>query len=662
MSQALNLEDLLFAPHLVDGYKLGHGPMYPEGTRFAYNNLTPRSDKIFRRSVSISKFWDGKVVQFGITGALRELVHLWDKTFFKKPKAQVVERYRRRVENYLGKGRVDIDAMGRLHDIGHLPITVLAIEEGSRVNIGIPLFVVYNSLGEKVDEGNEFYWIVNYLETALSNMTWKSITNATIAYEYKRVLTYAARQTGADEGFVALQGHDFAYRGMSGIEDGMRSNAGHLACFIGTDTVSAIDYVEYLYNANVEKEWVAASVPATEHAVATANILNRLRHKIRAYREEGVAHQSIPFAKLRLECEREFVEELITRKVPKGIVSLVCDSFDFWGVLTKVLPVLKETILSRLPDENGLAKLVVRPDSGDPVEVICGVEVFTQPDAEALMLNERPAKIYFEDTTGKTFLATKLSGQAMRTWEEIDEELTSKGYSAQEFVGMTQLLRARDDVRFPIGSDNLDVVDELRTAYKFLEERGIHSTVIRPGHYRMGYEITERDLDAEEQGAIEVLWHIFGGTTTELGYKLLNERIGLIYGDSITVQRTEEIMRRLAKKGFASTNVVLGIGSYTYQVNSRDTFGMAVKATAINVEGELVELYKDPATGDKLKKSAKGFLVVNKVGDDYVLAQEQPLKPSELATSSGELKPIYMNGEFVVNPTLAGIRERLVVA
>ena len=123
------------------------------------------------------------------------------------------------------------------------------------------------------------------------------------------------------------------------------------------------------------------------------------------------------------------------------------------------------------------------------------------------------------------------------------------------------------------------------------------------------------------KGVIELLWEIFGGTVNEQGYKVLDPHIGAIYGDSITLDRAREICKRLEAKGFASTNVVLGIGSFTYQFNTRDTFGFAMKATYVELEQELPEekwhkgmtkeivgreIFKDPVTDDGTKKSATG--------------------------------------------------------
>ncbi len=127
---------------------------------------------------------------------------------------------------------------------------------------------------------------------------------------------------------------------------------------------------------------------------------------------------------------------------------------------------------------------------------------------------------------------------------------------------------------------------------------------------------------------------MFGGTINSKGYKELDSHIGLIYGDSITIERAKDIFERLEKKGFASSNVVFGVGSFTYQMVSRDTLGMAVKATYAVVDGEGKELFKDPITDNGTKKSARGLLRVEKDGDNYVLHDKQT-EEVEVARWSG---------------------------
>lgn len=126
-------------------------------------------------------------------------------------------------------------------------------------------------------------------------------------------------------------------------------------------------------------------------------------------------------------------------------------------------------------------------------------------------------------------------------------------------------------------------------------------------------------------GAYEVLWKIFGGTINEKGYKVLNPKVGIIYGDSITLERQEEIYKRLEERGFAATNLVPGVGSYTYQYKSRDSLGFAMKATWCQVNGEGREIFKDPKTDDGTKKSLKGLICVQSDGNKYI-AEDQVTK------------------------------------
>ena len=167
----------------------------------------------------------------------------------------------------------------------------------------------------------------------------------------------------------------------------------------------------------------------------------------------------------------------------------------------------------------------------------------------------------------------------------------------------------------------------------------------------------ETILTTEEKGVIELLWDVFGGTVNEQGYKVLDPHIGAIYGDSITIERADEICRRLEAKGFASTNVVLGIGSFTYQFNTRDTFGFAMKATYCEINGEGKEIFKDPITDDGTKKSATGLLSVTRdeYSGDYMLMDRVDWQTSR----GGELKTIYRDGKFENTTTLSEIRENL---
>jgi nicotinamide phosphoribosyltransferase len=273
------------------------------------------------------------------------------------------------------------------------------------------------------------------------------------------------------------------------------SGAGHLTSFTGTDTVPAIDFIEEYYNPETENYLIAGSVPATEHSVMCAGGQD----------------------------DEEETYNRLLNLYPSGILSVVSDTWDLWKVLTETVPNLKDKILAR----DG--KLVIRPDSGDPVLILTG-----DPKAE-------------------------------------------KGSPA--FKGVVQLL-----------------------------------------------------------------WDTFGGTVTSLGYKVLDEHIGVIYGDGINFQRAGDILARLEENGFASNNVVFGMGSYTYQMTTRDVYGFAMKATHVTINGVGTDIFKKPVTDDGGKTSHRGRLAVLEGPDgEYKVVQEA----SGYFVVESALKPVWRNGEFL---------------
>lgn len=560
--------------NLADFYKTGHPSMYPQETSFLVANFTPRSAKY--SPVRSSPFFDDKVVWFGITGFIKEyLIETFNREFFHAPRAVAIRKYQRRMDTALGPGKVSMSHLERLHDLGYLPLELRSLPEGSRVNIKVPPVIF-------VPTHPEFAWVSTYFETLFSCENWKPSTVATIAFEFRKLLTFFARLTGTPEDFVMWQGHDFSMRGMSGVHDAARCGAGHLLSFYGTDTIPAIDYLEDYYNANADVELVGGSVPATEHSVMTLRIL-----LITQRLQRDPAHAGKTEKELRAMAEQEVIRELITDLFPSGIVSIVADSFQYWDVIAVIAPALKELILGRTPDALGNAKVVFRPDSGDPVKILTGYKWVPVKDAkdQGYMLGAEAAG-----------------------YEAVFDEASGKYYAFKSF-------------------DN---------------------------GWTTEFELKEL-AECEIKGSVECLWDTFGGTVTDKGYKLLNPRVGLIYGDSITLERGLAILTRLAAKGFASGNVVFGVGSFTYQMISRDSFGYALKAIYAEVGGEAVEIYKDPATDDGTKKSAKGLLRVEQEGDDFVLYEQQSRERFE----SGALVPVFRDGLLLVDPPLSVIRDRL---
>lgn len=476
---------------LTDGYKVDHRRQYPENTSLVYSNFTPRKSRIADAD---------EVVFFGLQYFLkRYLLESFERDFFQQPKERILQQYARRINNYLGDNQVGVQHIAALHDLGYIPMVFKALPEGARVPLRVPMFTMYNTLPE-------FFWLTNYFETLLSAVIWMPCNSATMAWQYRKILDRYAQETAENPAFVDWQAHDFSMRGMGSIESGMASAAAHLLSFTGTDTIPAIDFLETWYHANADTELVGGSVPATEHSVMCMGTT------------EG---------------EFDTFRRLICEVYPSGIVSIVSDTWDLWKVLSDYLPRLRTEIAARP------GKVVIRPDSGDPVHILCG-----NPD-------------------GRT--------------------------------------------------------------------------------------------EQERKGVVELLWDVFSGQVNHKGYRELAPCIGAIYGDSITPERAAQICERLKIKGFASTNVVLGVGSYSYQYHTRDTFGFAMKATYGEVGGEGRAIFKDPITDDGTKKSARGLLKVTRENGRYTLHDNVSWE----AERQGELREIFRDGKLLVDQTLAEIRARL---
>jgi len=474
-----------------------------------------------------------QIVVFGAQYTMKYIDEIYRKNFFNKPKEQVIGEAKKYLSSYLGCD-YDVTHFEKLHDLGYLPIRVKTLKEGTVVGEKIPILTIYNT-------HPEFFWLPNFLETLISSLIWKPVHSASLAFGYKKILTDWAKKTDKNNlGFVNFQGHDFSFRGMQHPESAISSGLGFLTSFYGTDTIPALQASQYYYNS----ENVGFSVPASEHAVCTS------------YGKEN---------------ELESFKRILTQ-YPTGIVSLVSDSYDLWKVCTEFVTTLKDLILSR----DG--KLVIRPDSGDPVDIICGTikentDSYENNREDALLHNQRHGK---------------------------------------------------------------------------------------------------SDLEPEQKGVIELLWDVFGGTVNDQGYKVLDPHIGVIYGDSITLERANEICRRLEAKGFASTNIVLGVGSYSMGYATRDNQGGAVKATYVelttNIGKSIGEvgtmdvpevigrvIFKDPITDDGTKKSARGLLYVGKNENGEYYLQDNVSWEKE---GTGELETIF-DGVLVKETSLSEIREIL---
>lgn len=515
--------------YLTDGYKVGHQKMLAPNTTKLYGTWIPRSLKHAPKGIE-------KIVSFGQQLVWKWLHDEFEENFFMQrdgTNRDAALKFVKDISLYLGM-EYDGKHFEELWDLGYLPIKVKALPEGIETNPNIPHMTFVNTV-------DGFAWLTLYLETIVSSLAWKPSTAATIAKLYKRQTEEWVLKTDKENiGLVPFMCHDFSARGLDPMSQ-ILCGLGWSTSFLGSDTLPVIPASRYFYGVK-ESEMPIYSVNASEHSVSTTKIFT-----------VGELQMITDWLKI----------------FPKGILSVVSDTFDLWKLITEYLPANKEDIMAR----DG--KLVIRPDSGNPVDIICGL---------------------------------------------------------------------KNSPNLPEEDENADFDINSNPQYK---------------------------------GVIELLWDIFGGTINEQGYKVLDPHIGCIYGDSITPERQVQIYKRLEAKGFAATNIIIGVGSYTMQYNTRDTLGFAAKGSWFEIKEECSDcdgpecnvdcvggyikksynIYKDPITDDGTKKSLKGLLCVwyNKK-DNSIKVQE---KCNFAEEQEGLLQVIYENGKFYNQTTLEEIRKRL---
>ncbi len=300
---------------LTDSYKSTHWKQYPKGSTKVYSYLESRGGKFnntmfYGLQYFIKQYLSGQVVT---EEKIQKAKKFWDA--------------------HLGPGLFNESGWKHIldkHD-GHLPVRIKAVPEGTIVKTGNVLVTVENT-------DPEVPWLTNFLESILLQV-WYPITVGTLSREVKKnLINYLKKTTSYNpeeiSGVVAFMLHDFGFRGVSSVESSGLGGSSHIINFMGTDTVPAILFAQEFYNT---ENPLAFSIPASEHSTMTS--------------------WGEPF-------EVKAMENMLD-SYPTGLVACVSDSFDiiracrdYWGTA------LRDKILSR----DG--RLVIRPDSGDPVQTL----------------------------------------------------------------------------------------------------------------------------------------------------------------------------------------------------------------------------------------------------------------------------------------------------
>ena len=300
---------------VTDSYKVSHHKQYPENTTLVYSYFESRGGKFkntvfFGLQYIIKKWLIGRVVT-------KEMVDEANEVY----------------EKHLGPNIFNKEGWMYVveHHGGQLPIRIKAVPEGTVLPYKNVLFTVENT-------DPKCFWITNYFETLLVQ-TWYPMTVASNSRAQKEILAKYLSETADNLDGLPFKLHDFGFRGVSSVETAGIGAAAHLVNFLGTDTIAGIMTARKFYGC----EMAGYSIPAAEHSTITT------------WGREG---------------EVEAFRNMLTQ-FPDGLVACVSDSYDIWNACKKVWGEELKSLVEERGTRNGT--LVVRPDSGDPPEVVVKV-------------------------------------------------------------------------------------------------------------------------------------------------------------------------------------------------------------------------------------------------------------------------------------------------
>lgn len=446
----------------TDSYKTSHFVQYPQGAEYVSSYIESRGGAY------------PATVFFGL--------QLFVKQYLTKPisLADIDE-----AEEICGAHGVPFNRPGWMHILaahnGFLPLHIEAVAEGSVVSTG-------NVLVQVVNTDPTCAWLTSYIETALLRAIWYPTTVATVSKNCRTIIERYLAETADDLTGLPFKLHDFGARGASSEETTAIGALAHLVNFMGTDSLSGILAARRYY----AEPMAGFSIPAAEHSTITS------------WGREG---ETAAYANML----KQFGGQ-------NKLLAVVSDSYDIWNAIDTIWGgELKAQV------ETTGGTLVVRPDSGEPVEIV--------PEA------------------------------------------------------------------------------------------------------------------------IERLMAKFGFSVNNKGYKVLPPCVRLIQGDGVCAASIEAILAEMQKRGLSADNVAFGMGGELLQKVNRDTQKFAMKASAICINGQWRDVYKDPIT-DQGKRSKKGRLALIKENGQF-----KTVRKEEASAEQNQLVSVYRDGRVLVDYTLAQVRE-----
>jgi nicotinamide phosphoribosyltransferase len=307
----------------------------------------------------------------------------------------------------LGKGAYNTQKIINLHKIGYLPLSIKAIDEGTRVPIKIPMIEITNT-------HDDFAWLVNTIESLMSAELWHPMVSANVGYRYRQIVNKYYDISVDDNICRSRALGDFSFRGQESLQSAIKSSAGFCLSFLNTATVPTIMFLEDNYNCDCTKEDVAFGSISTEHSVMCSN-----------FAVDGN--------------EVDFIKKLLTKTYPNNSFSMVSDSYDYWNLVNNILPQLKKEIINH----NGT--LLIRGDSGNPIEIVTKT-VFKLWDIFGGTINNKGYKVL-----NPKIKAIYGDGITIQRCEEIFKILIENGFACNNValgVGSFSMQCIEEDGRF----------------------------------------------------------------------------------------------------------------------------------------------------------------------------------------------------------------------
>lgn len=489
----------------VDSYKLPHIDMFVPGTNLVYSHVTPRSNKYLKKQFPDI---EDSIVVFGTQYLVRCLKEDWDTNFFNVPWEQIKEEAHTIFGPHLGYVNTQyLDKFQQLHSLGYLPLKIKSLEEGTLVELNVPILTIVNTQ-------DEFFWLTNYLESYILSTIYKPLTVATIARHLAKIRNkYYELTCNDNDPSIDFALHDFSYRGHADWQGAMAASMALSLYTKGTDTVVGLVGMKKYYDATE----TCYSINATEHSVTSQGILwygkelsnlfftesddSELAHNFFLQESSIKELRTLVYTYVNMfpletfdEREKSLGElinlyRLLVEVYPTGILAYVSDTFNLYTLVNRILLVLKDVILKR----NG--KLVIRPDSGDPLEVVLGLNMSTNQYVNSLENNT-----FYRINDATYFKQDHKTYELEKNEPIVDVDYYRKGVlsSLSDIFGYTINQKGFKELDSHIGivyGDGMNC-ERINKMYEGMLEKGYaaNNICIAAGAYILSYSVSRDSL------------------------------------------------------------------------------------------------------------------------------------------------------------------------